>query len=127
MLSRSKVKRHTRKAGIYLGVGAIVAVASAVGLYFETDRSRAWLWYVLFVGTLPGVGWGASHLARSRGYPSEVGFVLSIVAYLLSGIIGAISPQRLALGCGVLFVTLLPVFVLLSIPSKTPIYGKSGR
>ena len=127
MLTRSKVKRHTRKAGTFLGLGAIFAVASAVGLYFDADRSRAWIWYVLFVGTLPAIGWGASHLARSRGYPSEVGFVLSIVGYLLSGIVGAISPQRLALGCGVLFVVLLPSIVLLSIPSKTPIYGKTGR
>jgi hypothetical protein len=127
MLSRSKVKRHRRKAGIFLGLGAILAVAPAVGLFFETDRSRVWIWYVLFIGTLPAVAWGASHLARFRGYPSEAGFVLSFVGYLVSGVLGTTSPHPLVLSCGVLFIVLLPPIILLSIPSKTPIYGRRGR
>src|SRR4030095_1577796 len=121
MMSRSKIRLHVRRARILLSLGALLAMAPAVGLYFETDRSRAWIWFLPFIATLPAVGWGASHLAQSRGYPSEAGWGLSIVGYLISGILGFISPHRLVLGCGVLFIVLLPTIVLLSIPSKTPI------
>jgi hypothetical protein len=126
-MSHSRPKQHARKALVFLSLGAFLAIAPAVGLYFDSDRSRTWIWILLFLGTLPAVGWGASHFARSRGYPTEAGCGISIMAYLVSGFLGTINPHPLVLGGGVLFIVLLPTVVLLSIPNKSPISSRPRR
>ena len=112
-------KQHTVRAIIFLSVGVALAIVPAIGMYLDRERKMGWLWIPLLLATLPAVGWGSSHLARSRGYPSGAGCGLSIVAYVVSAFIGTTSPHPLALGVGVLFIVLLPTVVLLALPNKS--------
>ena len=111
-------KQHSRRAAILLGLGAIMAIVPAFGMYFDHRRSMTLLWVLMLLATLPAIGWGASHLALSRGYPTGAGCGLCIVAYIISAFLGTTSPHPLALGVGVLFIVLLPTVVLLALPSK---------
>ena len=117
-MSDLKPRQHARRGALLFGLGAVLAIVPAVGMYFDTKRSMVFLWIVLFFATLPAIGWGASHLAVSRGYSSGAGCGLCIVGYLVSGFLGTTSPHPLAMGIGVLFVVLLPAVVLLALPNK---------
>ena len=119
-----KPKKYALKAALCLSAGAVFAIVAAIGMSLDPTRKMAWLWILLFVATLPAFGWGSSHLARHRGYPSGAGCGLCIVAYLMSGFLGTTSPHPLALGIGVLFIVLLPTGVLLALPNKS---GRSRR
>lgn len=111
-------RQHARRATLFLSMGAGFAVVPAVGMYYDTNGSMALLWIVLLLATFPAVGWGASHLAQSRGYSSGGGCGLCIIAYIVSAFLGTTSTHPLALGVGVLFIVLLPTVVLLSLPNK---------
>jgi hypothetical protein len=111
-------KQHTVRAAIFLGAGVACAIVPAVGMYFDKTRHLALLWLALFFATFPAVGWGASHLAQSRGYPSGGGCGLCVVGYIVSAFVGSTSPHPLALGVGILFIVLLPTVVLLALPNK---------
>jgi hypothetical protein len=123
-MSRSRTKRHARKAFWLLSLGAVLAIAPAIGMYNDTDRNRLAIWASLLLASLPAVGWGSAHLARARGYPTEAGCGISFIGYLASGFLGTTSQQPLVLGTGILFIVLLPVVVMLSLPSKA---GNSDR
>ena len=117
-------KQHARRAAFLLGLGAALAIVPAVGMYFDANRSMAWVWILSLVATIPAIGWGSSHLALSRGYSTGAGCGLCIVGYVISGFLGTTSPHPLALGVGVLFILLLPTVVLLALPNKS---GHSRR
>jgi hypothetical protein len=123
-MSELSPKQHARRAGLLLGLGALLAIVPAVGMYYDTNRSMVLLLILLLVATLPAIGWGASHLALSRGYSTGGGCGLCIVGYIVSGFLGTTSPHPLALGVGVLFIVLLPTVVLLALPNKS---GHSPR
>ena len=112
-------KQHTVRAILFLSAGSALAIIPAVGMYFDTTMKMVWLWILLLLATLPAVGWGSSHLAKSRGYSSGAGCGLCIVAYVVSGFLGTTSPHPLALGIGFLFIVLLPTVVLLTLPNKS--------
>src|SRR5262245_46406305 len=121
-------KQHARRAGLLLGLGAVLAIVPAVALYYDTDRRMVILWILLLVATLPAVGFGASHLALSRGYSTGGGCGLCIVGYIVSGFLGATSRHPLALGVGLLFIVLFPTVVLLALPNKAGhSHGKRHR
>jgi hypothetical protein len=111
-------KQHVWRAALGISAGIALAIIPAAGMYFDKSRRMAWLWILLVLASLPMVGWGAAHLARSRGYPGAGGCGLCIAAYLVSGFVGTTSPYPLAFGIGIVFIALLPTVVLLSLPNK---------
>jgi len=111
-------KQHAKRAAIFLILGMAFAIVPAAGMYYEPTRKMFWLWALLYLSTIPAVGWGSAHLAQSRGYSSSAGCGLSVVAYVVSGFLGTTSPHPLALGIGALFLVLLPTVVLLTLPNK---------
>jgi len=96
----------------------VLAIGPAIGMYFDTRREMVGLWILLLFATLPAIGWGASHLAKSRGYSGSAGCGLCIVGYIVSGFLGTASPHPLAFGVGMLFILLLPTVVLIAMPNK---------
>src|SRR3954468_11110085 len=118
-MSGFRGNRHVVKAAIGLGASFAFLIIPVVGLYFDPYRKMLWLWIILFFATMPAVGWGASHLARARGYPSGGGCGLCIVGYLVSGFLGTTSPHPFAFAVGVSFMISLPVVVLFALPDKS--------
>ena len=86
-------KQHAKRAAIFLILGMAFAIIPAVGMYHEPTRELFWLWALFGFATIPAVGWGSVHLAKSRGYSSGAGCGLSIVAYIVSGFLGTTSPH----------------------------------
>ena len=116
--------QHRTRAIIGITAGLAFAAIPAVGMYFDEARELGWLWILLLIGALPAIGWGSSHLALYRGYPSGVGCSLCIIGYIVSGFLGTTSRHPLALGVGVIFIGLLPTVVFLALPDKS---GSSRR
>jgi len=112
-------RHHRVKAAIGIGASFVFLFIPFAGLYFDRNRKFVWLWILLFFSTLPTVGWGASHLARSRGYPRATGSTICIIGYFIAGFLGTALRHPPVFGLSILFVILLPVIVLLALPSKT--------
>src|SRR5689334_3684596 len=106
-------KRHARRAALLLGLGGVLATVPVVGMYLDTHRRMILLWLLLWLATLPAIGWGTSHLALSRGYSTGMGCGICIVGYLISGFLGTTSAHPLVFGVGLLFILLLPTVILL--------------
>jgi hypothetical protein len=123
-MSNLSPKQHASRAALLLSMGAVLATVPVVGMYFDTHRSMLLLWILLWVATLPAIGWGTSYLALSRGYSTGMGCGLCIVGYAISGFLGTTSPNPLAFAVGVLFILLLPTVVLFVLPKKS---GHSRR
>src|SRR5260221_14734656 len=113
-MGSSSSKQHAFKAVLGIGGALVLGIAPSVGMYYDTQRERVWLWILLLLGIVPALGWGSSHLARYRGYPGSGGCGLCIVGYIFSGFLGTTSRYPLALGAGLVFMVLLPVVVLLA-------------
>jgi hypothetical protein len=111
-------RQHTAKAAIGIGASVVFLIVPLVGVYLDPDRKFIWLWVLLLFSTLPGVGWGASHLAMARGYASAGGFAVSTIGYMVAGTLGTMLRQPMVFGISVLFVILLPVIFFLALPSK---------
>jgi hypothetical protein len=125
-MSSSRSKRHAWKAALLLGLAGVLTIVTAAGMYLDVTRSLVLLWALLFISILPAIGWGSSHLARARGYPTSAGCGLCLVGYFVSGFLGTTSPYPLAIGAGVLFTVLLPTVVLLALPRKSG-HSRHGR
>lgn len=106
------------KAAIGFGASFAFLLIPTVGIFFDPQRKMLWLWALLFLSTMPAVGWGAAHLAQARGYPSGGGCGLCIVGYLVSGLLGTTSPHPVAFAIGVTFMISLPIVVLFTLPNK---------
>jgi hypothetical protein len=111
-------RQHTTKAAIGIGASLVFLIIPLLGVRLDPDRKFIWLWVLLLFSTMPAVGWGAAHLAMSRGYPSAGGFAVSIIGYLVAGILGTTLRHPLVFGVGVLFIILLPVVFFLALPTK---------
>jgi hypothetical protein len=114
-----RANRHAVKAAIGLGASFAFLMIPAVGIYFDPQRKMLWLWALLFLSTMPALGWGAAHLARFRGYPSGGGCGLCVIGYLVSGLLGTTSPHPLAFAVGVSFMSSLPIVVLFALPKHS--------
>ena len=112
-------RHHETKAVIGIGASFVFLVIPLAGVYLDPKRKFIWLWVLLFFSTMPAVSWGASNLARARGYPSASGSIICIIGYFVTGFLGMALRHAMVFGIGVLFVILLPVVVLLALPSKT--------
>lgn len=111
-------RHHRVKAGIGIGASFVFLMIPLAGIYLDPKRKFIWLWVLLFFSTIPAVGWGASHLARARGYPSATGSTICIIGYFVAACLGTTLRHPLVFAIGVLFIILLPVIVLLALPSK---------
>ena|SRR5436190_5367198 len=111
-------RQHTAKAAIGIGASLVFLIIPLIGGYLDPDRKFIWLWVLLLFSTMPAVGWGASHLAMARGYASAGGFAVSIIGYMVAGILGTMLRHPMVFGICVLFVILLPVIFFLALPSK---------
>jgi hypothetical protein len=111
---------HGLKAVLLLTFGAAVATIPTVAFFLDTERTYGWVWILLWLATIPSVGWGAWHLALARGYAGPAGCTISIVGYCIGGLIGAASFDPVAVAIGSLFIVALPTLVLLTLPNKTP-------
>ena len=111
-------RQHTAKAAIGIGASLLFLIIPLVGVFLDSDRKFIWLWVLLLFSTLPGVGWGASHLAMARGYASAGGFAVSIIGYMVAGVLGTMLRHRMVFDIAVLFVILLPVVFFMALPSK---------
>src|ERR1700733_2665064 len=118
-MSGLRPKQHAWRAALLLSLGALLAIAAACGMSFDTGRKLVILWVIFLVATLPAIGWGTSHLARARGYSTGAGCGLCTVGYLVSGFVGTTSPHPLAFGVGILFMVLFPTVVLFALPKKS--------
>jgi hypothetical protein len=112
-------RHHRTKAAIGIGASFVFLLIPLAGLYLDPKRKLIWLWVLLFFSTMPAVGWGASHLARARGYPSATGSTICIIGYIIAAFLGTSLRHPLVFALGVLFIILLPVVVLLALPSKS--------
>lgn len=111
-------RQHTAKAAIGIAASFLFLIIPLVGAYLDPDRKFIWLWVLFLFSTMPAVGWGASHLAMARGYAGAGGFAVSIIGYIVAGVLGTALRQPMVFGIGVLFVVLLPVVFFLALPSK---------
>lgn len=111
-------RHHRAKAAIGIGASFVFLLIPLAGIYLDATRKLIWLWVLLFFSTIPLVGWGASHLARARGYPSATGSTISILGYFVAAFLGTTLRHPLVFALGVLFIILLPVVALLALPSK---------
>lgn len=94
-----------------------MATIAAVASYFTFVPGEGTKWALLMLPALPLAAWGASHLARLRGYPSGAGYGLFVLGLFFSSFLaGTRSP--LTVGFGFLFTALFPWILLLSIPNK---------
>ena len=94
-----------------------MAVLAAVIGYYDYVPGKGTKWALLLVLALPLAAWGASHLARHRGYPRGAGYGLFVFGFFASSLIAG-SRTPLTVGFAFLFVALLPVVVLLALPKK---------
>jgi hypothetical protein len=114
----SGFRQHTAKATIGIGASLVFLIIPLVGVYLDPDRKFIWLWVLLLFSTIPAVAWGAAHLAMSRGYPAAGGCAVSIIGYVVAGVLGTALRHPMVFGIGVLFIILFPVVFLLALPSK---------
>jgi hypothetical protein len=112
------LRRHTAKAAIGIGASLAFLIIPLAGVYLDPNRKFGWLWILLLFSTMPAVAWGASHLARARGYPTATGGSVCFIGYLAVGFLGKALRHPLVFGIAVLFIILLPTVVLLALPSK---------
>jgi 4-amino-4-deoxy-L-arabinose transferase-like glycosyltransferase len=111
-------RQHTAKAAIGIGACFVFLIIPLVGVRLDPERKFIWLWVLLLFSTMPAVGWGATHLAMSRGYPGASGFAISIIGYVVAGMLGTTLRHPTVFGIGVLFIILFPVVILLALPRK---------
>jgi hypothetical protein len=110
-------RQHTAKATIGIGASVLFLIIPLVGGRLDADRKFIWLWVLLLFSTMPA-GWGAAHLAMSRGYLSAGGFAVSMIGYVVAGALGTTLRHPMVFGVAVLFIILFPVVFLLALPSK---------
>jgi hypothetical protein len=111
-------RQHTAKAAIGIGTSLVFLIIPLVGIRLDPDRKLIWLWVLLLFSTMPAVGWGAAHLAMSRGYPGAGGCAVCIIGYVVAGVLGTTLRHPMVFGIGTLFIILLPVVFFLSLPTK---------
>jgi hypothetical protein len=97
--------------------GVLLTVLGAVESHFDYAPGKGTTWAYLIMAALPIAAWGASHLARYRGYSTGVGYGLFVLGAIFSGCLaGGTEPEAAGIVC--LFAELLPVVVLLALPRK---------
>jgi hypothetical protein len=111
-------RHHTVKAALGIGASFVFLFIPLAGIYLDPKGKLIWLWVLLFFSTIPAVGWGASHLARARGYPSATGSTICVIGYFVAAFLGTTLRHPLVFALGIVFITLLPVVVLFALPSK---------
>jgi len=111
-------RQHTAKAAIGIGASFVFLLIPLVGVRLDPDRKFIWLWVLLLFSTMPAVGWGAAHLAMSRGYAGAGGCAVCIIGYLIACVLGTTLRHPMVFGIGALFIILLPVVFFLSLPRK---------
>jgi hypothetical protein len=110
---------HRAKAAVGIGASFVFLLIPLTGVYLDPKQKFVWLWVLLFFSTIPGVSWSASHLAKARGYPRATGSTICIIGYFVVGFLGTALRHPPVFGSSILFIILLPVLVLLALPSKT--------
>ena len=115
----SMSKHHRLKAfiGIVLGLG--ITIGAAVGAYYDWQPDEFSKFSLLVLCALPFAIWGCAHLARARGYPSDIAYVLFFLTTVAGTAFVSIKIPALLLGSSFLLVILFPViFILLVLPKK---------
>jgi membrane protein YdbS with pleckstrin-like domain len=113
-------RHHRLKAaiGIFLGLG--IAIGAAVGAYYDWDPDEISKFGLLVVVALPFAIWGCAHLARARGYPSDIAYVLFFLTTIAGAALAYAKTTALLLGFSYVFVILFPVIIILLVLPKKP-------
>ena len=116
----SMSRHHRLKAfiGIVLGLG--IAIGAAIGAYYDWQPDELSKFGLLVLVALPFGIWGCAHLARARGYPSDIAYVLFFLTVVAGTAIAASKITALLLGFSFVFVVLFPVIVILIVLPKKP-------
>ena len=122
------ISRHHRlKAfiGIFLGLG--IAGGAAFGAYYNWEPDEWNKFSLIMLAALPLAVWGCAHLARARGYPSDIAYVLFFLTTVAGTAFVCIKIPALLLGFSFLVVILFPViFILLVLPKKAHTPRRQG-
>jgi hypothetical protein len=69
---------------------------------------------------LPFGIWGCAHLARARGYPSDIAYVLFFLTTIVGAALAYSKMTALLLSFCFVFVVLFPVIVILLVLPRKP-------
>jgi hypothetical protein len=108
---------HKRPATVGLIAGFAIVFAGAVAVYLDGKTLEISKWALIFPPGLLIGAWGASNLAQFRGYPSVIAYLLFAAGLGVVGLIAA-SDLRHAIGFGCILALVLPVSVILALPTK---------
>lgn len=122
-MTRLTRNQHKARASIGILFGVAMATVAAVVSYYDYLPGKGTKWALLMLPALPFAAWGASHLARLRGYPSAAGYGLFVFGFFASSLIAG-SSTPVTVGFAFLFVALLPPVVLLALPKKTGLFRR---
>jgi len=113
-------RHHKLKAfiGIFLGLG--IAGGAAVGAYYNWKPDEWYVFGLLVIAAIPFAVWGCTHLARARGYPSDIAYVLFFLTIVAGTAIAASKITALLLGFSFVLVVLFPVIIILLVLPKKP-------
>jgi hypothetical protein len=113
-------KHHRLKAaiGIFLGLG--IAIGAAVGAYYDWQPDELSKFGLLVLVALPFGIWGCAHLARARGYPSDIAYVLFFLTTIAGAALAHSKITALLLSFSFVFVVLFPVIVILIVLPRKP-------
>ena len=113
-------KHHRLKAAIGIFLGLAIASGAAVGAYYNWKPDEWNEFGLLVIAAIPFAVWGCAHLARARGYPSDIAYVLFFLTVVAGSAIAATKVPALLLGFSFVFVVLFPVIVILIVLPKKP-------
>ena len=108
---------HKRKAVLGITVGLAIASLTAFKCHQAWIPDKGTPWGLLILAALPWIGWGCSHLALERGYPTSAAHSLVVVGLLVAVLIGA-SQLPGTIGLAFVFVAVMPPVMLLSLPVR---------
>ncbi len=122
------ISRHHRlKASIGISLGLAIAIGAAAAAYYNWERDEWNKFSLIMLAALPFAVWGCAHLARARGYPSDIAYVLFFLTTIAGTVIVSIKIPALLLGVSFLLVILFPViFLLLVLPKKAHSSRRQG-
>lgn len=109
--------QHRLRAIVGIGMGFLFAGAAAAGPYVVQVPDTKQYWAVLVIPSLFLSVWGVSHLARQKGYPGGAAYGLFAFALAVAAIAG-FGKSPLNAGSIFVFVDILPLIVVLTLPRK---------
>ena len=107
------------KTIIGIGTGMALSAIAITGIYFlDLRHEHPALWTILSLLSWVALAWGVSNFAKYRGYAGSVGCGLAAVGLFIELFIVFRAYNPWAYAVGFLFVTLLPLSVILALPNK---------